>query len=935
MVRGQHEGFPLPSSVDQFIVRAALASLSDFAAPDREDLMLRGNEMLLRSLRHQVSDFAALLGAQPSERARDAARSYHLLLEQKREWEAQQIKALLEKQPRNLGAMANAYVELNQSLTRLGDALAVDRSSAKTGKGIGYPNDIGGYPDVKQIQSALNDDEVFVTYVPTFGGIGRLCIAKTDTVSSFATVDAAKLDLDIKVLRLALTADDAPNEAQDSQFPVAAAIRVNSFLFDGLGACLKAGVHVHIAVPEPVAGIPLAALLAEAPPPRGEGFDLTRAQWLVRSFSFSSVISARHWLGTRQGLAHHTPSKPYLGIGDPELAPPQRVAIAGSNVTERSGSQGNGLADLPPLPETAEELVAVQRVFGAGDILTGRRASEEAFRSQDLGAYDVIHFATHGLLKGEVDGLTESALVLTPADPADSFDDGLLTATEIAPLSLNARLVVLSACNTARIDMATASRGAADLQAAFSVAGAPTMLASLWPVETSTARDLVTGFFLLWHQHGRPGASLALAKATREYLAHADRAHQHPRFWATFVMLGDGGRAPSDAALSHAGMMPTLAALPDNAAGEIMDVQAYRGGLIASVQGDWDGRAMAGIIKDLTTPAGQNLVTSREIGAGALLVDGASFYVMGYRISKNAFPILRKIGDGGRVMWEKRFDELIDARLSGGAIVDGAMVVVLDTATSKSERQIILVKFDPDGRELARSSINAPSLTGLTMRPSLLFKAREGLVLAVNAEAAVRAERLPTENLGLPSLCWGAQAAELFKLDVASLETMPLTSLADFQVAALGESDGRLMLGGERREGCARTGTAELVEVSAQGASRRVWADDNPFPSGVGALSASDAGIALVINRQRPIGIRSMTSTAIDMSSKRWGDDGREQWEFSTLALNKDGKVLQRYDSSFGLSSYIQGMVRDRDATFVFGSLGGRPAISMQAADHK
>jgi hypothetical protein len=930
MVRERHEGFPLPSSVDQFIVRAALASLSEFTAPDREDLMLRGNEMLLRSLRHQVSDFAVLLGAQPSERARAAARSYHLLLEQKREGEMQQIKVLLEKQPRNVGAMVNAYVELTQSLTRLGDALAVDRSSAKTGKDIAYPDDTGGYPDVKQIQSALNDDEVFVTYVPTFGGIGRLCIAKAHTVSSFATVNAAKLDLDIKVLRLALTADDAPNEMQDSQFPVAAAIRVHRFLFDGLGACLKAGVHVQIAVPEPVAGIPIAALLAEAPPARGEGFDLTRAQWLGRSFSFSSVVSARHWLSTRQGLAHRAPSKPYLGIGDPELAQPQRVAAAGSNVTERSGSQGNGLSDLPPLPETAEELAAAQRVFGAGDILTGRRASEEAFRSQDLGAYDVIHFATHGLLKGEVDGLTESALVLTPADPADSFNDGLLTAAEIAPLSLNARLVVLSACNTARIDTATASRGAADLQAAFSVAGAPTMLASLWPVETSTARDLVTGFFRVWHQQGQPGVSLALAEATRDYLAHADRAHQHPRFWATFVVLGDGGHAPSDTALLHAGMVPTLAALPDNAAGEIIDVQAYGNGLIASMQGDWNGQSMAGIIKDATTRDGQNILTSREIGAGRLLVYGASFYAMGYRISERSFPILRKIGDGGRLIWEKRFDELIDVRLSDGAIVDGAMVVVLDTGISQPDRQIILVKLDSDGRELARSSLKAPPITGLTMKPSLLFKAREGLVLVVNAEAAVRVERSPTDNLGLPSLCWGARAAELFKLDATSLATMPLTSIVDFHVAALGESNGKLMLGGEKRQHCARNGTAQLVEISEQGASRQIWADDDPFPSGVGALSASDDDIALVVNRQRPIGIRSMTPKAIDLSSKRWGDDGREQWEFSSLALNKDGKVLQRYDSSFGLSSYVQGMVRDRDATFVFGSLGGRPAISMQ-----
>ena len=110
----------------------------------------------------------------------------------------------------------------------------------------------------------------------------------------------------------------------------------------------------------------------------------------------------------------------------------------------------------------------------------------------------------------------------------------------IRDIALNARLVVLSACNTAKLGLATATSGVQDLQTAFTVAGAPTLLASLWPIDSATARDIVVRFFTEWHSAQGSGAAEALARATRAYLAAADAPHQHPRFWAPFVVLGNG-----------------------------------------------------------------------------------------------------------------------------------------------------------------------------------------------------------------------------------------------------------------------------------------------------------------------------------------------------------------------------------------------------------
>ncbi len=104
----------------------------------------------------------------------------------------------------------------------------------------------------------------------------------------------------------------------------------------------------------------------------------------------------------------------------------------------------------PPLPDTADELSAVARDVGAADadIHLGRDASETTLKRAALAQYGIIYFATHGLVAGDVKGLGEPSLALSLPDRPSELDDGLLTASEVAQLKLNADWVVLSACNT-------------------------------------------------------------------------------------------------------------------------------------------------------------------------------------------------------------------------------------------------------------------------------------------------------------------------------------------------------------------------------------------------------------------------------------------------------------------------------------------------------
>jgi CHAT domain-containing protein len=183
-------------------------------------------------------------------------------------------------------------------------------------------------------------------------------------------------------------------------------------------------------------------------------------------------------------------------------------------------------------------------------VFLGERANTQAVKTLDLARYRVVAFATHGLVPGDLDGLTQPALALSAPEVAKVPGDGLLTMQDILALRLNADWVVLSACNTASGNGAGAE-AASGLGRAFFYAGARAVLVSNWPVETTSARQLTTTLFE--RLTAQPG--LTRAKALQQTLnaliddgvlvdtttKQAAFSYAHPIFWAPFVLVGDGG----------------------------------------------------------------------------------------------------------------------------------------------------------------------------------------------------------------------------------------------------------------------------------------------------------------------------------------------------------------------------------------------------------
>ena len=168
----------------------------------------------------------------------------------------------------------------------------------------------------------------------------------------------------------------------------------------------------------------------------------------------------------------------------------------------------------------------------------------------DLSGYKVLAFATHGLVPGDLNGLTQPALALSSPKVAGGTDDGLLTMGEILGLKLNADWVVLSACNTGS-GQGAGAEAVSGLGRAFFYAGTRALLVSNWPVETTSAKALTTDLFK--RQADDPG--LTRVQALRQAMvglidekAFVDEgsgkivfSYAHPIFWAPFSLIGDGG----------------------------------------------------------------------------------------------------------------------------------------------------------------------------------------------------------------------------------------------------------------------------------------------------------------------------------------------------------------------------------------------------------
>jgi hypothetical protein len=195
--------------------------------------------------------------------------------------------------------------------------------------------------------------------------------------------------------------------------------------------------------------------------------------------------------------------------------------------------------------ETAYELkeVAASVQSDPAGVILGHDATETRVKQAKLDQYRIVYFATHGLLAGNVADFAklsaEPALVLSlPEHPTES-DDGLLTASEVAQLKLNAAWVVLSACNTASAEKPGAE-ALSGLARAFFYAGARSLIVSNWEVNSDSAVELMVGTFAALAADQKLSHAEALQKSMLAMIDNARRPERaDPKHWTPFDVVGE------------------------------------------------------------------------------------------------------------------------------------------------------------------------------------------------------------------------------------------------------------------------------------------------------------------------------------------------------------------------------------------------------------
>ncbi len=185
---------------------------------------------------------------------------------------------------------------------------------------------------------------------------------------------------------------------------------------------------------------------------------------------------------------------------------------------------------LAKLEGTADEVNAIDKFF-KGQFYEGPTASEYAFK-KNAPDFDIIHLATHAIIDDEHP--MNSRLLFTMQQ--DSLEDGNLYAWELYNMQLNAKMAVLSACNTG-FGKLQRGEGVMSLGRAFAYAGCPSIVMSLWPAQDQATADIMSGFYQGLSAGMRKDEALRQAKL--QYLASTEELFAHPFYWAGFVTQGD------------------------------------------------------------------------------------------------------------------------------------------------------------------------------------------------------------------------------------------------------------------------------------------------------------------------------------------------------------------------------------------------------------
>jgi CHAT domain-containing protein len=778
---------------------------------------------------------------------------------------------------------------------------------------------------LSDIQALLRPGEALLLHDGFPGGVLSQCVnsqAWSFAISARNDAEVAELVNDEKGLADAVHVTKPPSQFDDdsSKFPSKSSNRLFKLFFGGTDECLEGKAHVLLATDPDFFALPWNALLTDLPP-QGQDFHFRDASWLAKRFAISLLPSVESLYQIRKGLHLSRAKQKFLGIGDPDLQGSEQTGPLelGPLFSSRGVANGAAIAKLARLPESADELRSEAAALGArdADLLLGAEATERSLRLRQLDDYRVISFATHAIVAGGIPGVTEPALVLTPVTDSDTRENGLLTISKIQNLTLDANLVILSACHTAASDGHASGRGLSGLADAFFFAGARAVAVTQWDVISSSAERLAVDLISQSTEAASTGVSEGLRKAMLDYISGARRDYQaHPRFWAPFIVAGDGAVRPLDLAQDGAatGLVSREWEHLTPSQEDLDFVGAARtpeGGLYAiGMEHPPSGEKRAGSYLAKTDANGEPLVYERDrsLAASSIVAVADQVAVLGWYPSEHkSAAVFRMTDSAGQLLWE-HLEESGYWNFPSGVLKSQRgylLVSVEQNFTAAENNSLVLTMVSSGGQGLERHKYPLAVRPDGVPPPAIAIDQSGNVVIAISGSLldvpASQGRTWSNPQTATRRFCGVPQATEIFEVDQEAMDVKVRKVLQDLSIVVMTATDNHIFAAGNFKANCRVEERIRVAELSNALEPTTIFESNNVNTLKVHDMKATAEGTFLlggltgIFLPTAPTFALAPTSQPGSPQFDPWSESAWEiEWRAAAfvLVLNRNGVVL-------------------------------------------
>lgn len=382
-----------------------------------------------------------------------------------------------------------------------------------------YENKVVG---INEIQDKLNSRQALIEYFvkepeneKQSGELFRFVVTEDSVSFSKEIIDYSYLENIQSVHKFLIDPNCLDTKKSDYKRYSLAAFDLYRILIDK-DAKKLAGKSLTIIPHNKLAYIPFDALISESPDTTTMNF--SNLKYLIRDYPINYSYSA---------------TLLYNFSGNKKKASKDLIVFSPEYKTDepRYLSDNSTPVFFSPLPGAKDEVKGISE-FIHGDLFSDLMAQEATFKD-NAPNFDILHLAMHTVINDSLPMF--SKLVFSKPD-TKSTDDGYLNTLEIYNMKLNARLAVLSACETGS-GMLQKGEGVMSMARAFIYAGCPSIIMTLWKVEDKSGSRIMRDFYSFLSKGKRKDVALRMAKL--KHLESSDPLTAHPHFWLGYVSIGN------------------------------------------------------------------------------------------------------------------------------------------------------------------------------------------------------------------------------------------------------------------------------------------------------------------------------------------------------------------------------------------------------------